>query len=196
MLRQTAIADIGLDNIIARLTLAVTLLKELNDAFGPPFVQPISNTIESLLQIVQVWNSKHGRSSNLLVGWDRISKEIKANVLSWWRTFTMWCMQLLTSISSLNPLDRYLPQCWTALESLWSMFGLLKGDLFMKFSLRTLHKTYIFIEVQQDRHKIKHLFRNNEMHSLLKDCCAGLDQAVEVFGVWSGIILWESTKWP
>jgi hypothetical protein len=45
---------VTLGNIAARLTPTVTLLKELNDAFGPPFVQSISNTIEALIKMVQV----------------------------------------------------------------------------------------------------------------------------------------------
>jgi hypothetical protein len=44
----------GLDNITVYLPLALTLLKELNDAFGPPFTKPIANTIESLINMVQV----------------------------------------------------------------------------------------------------------------------------------------------
>ncbi|KAF8166941.1 hypothetical protein K438DRAFT_249203 [Mycena galopus ATCC 62051] len=35
------------------LTLVLPLLKELNDAFGPPFVQPIVNTVQSLINLVQ-----------------------------------------------------------------------------------------------------------------------------------------------
>lgn len=42
---------------------------------------------------------------------------------------------------------------------------------------------YIFFEAQQDGNKIRQLFRNNEMSNLLKDCHAGLDQAMKVFGV-------------
>ncbi|KAJ7887623.1 hypothetical protein B0H14DRAFT_3127573 [Mycena olivaceomarginata] len=47
----------------------------------------------------------------------------------------------------------------------------------------TLRKIYTFVEAQQDRSKIKYLFRNNEMQNLLKDCHVGLDQAVEVFAI-------------
>ncbi|KAF7359753.1 hypothetical protein MVEN_00700000 [Mycena venus] len=42
-----------LNNITARLTPALTLLGELDDAFGPPFVRPISNTVLSLVTAVQ-----------------------------------------------------------------------------------------------------------------------------------------------
>jgi hypothetical protein len=57
-------AEIGLNNILAHLTPTVTLLKELNDAFGPPFVQPIAKTIESLINMVQVKISEHEQTNN------------------------------------------------------------------------------------------------------------------------------------
>ncbi|KAF8214706.1 hypothetical protein K438DRAFT_1749800 [Mycena galopus ATCC 62051] len=47
--------------------------------------------------------------------------------------------------------------------------------------IRTLHKIYTFVEVQQEGLKIKDLFRNNEINKLLQDCHAGLKQAQEVF---------------
>ncbi|KAF8144526.1 hypothetical protein K438DRAFT_1992774 [Mycena galopus ATCC 62051] len=49
-----------LDQITTCLTLALPLLKELNDAFGPPFVQPMVNTIQSLINLVQ--NVKQNKS--------------------------------------------------------------------------------------------------------------------------------------
>ncbi|KAJ7796123.1 P-loop containing nucleoside triphosphate hydrolase protein, partial [Mycena olivaceomarginata] len=53
MPRQSTVTEIRLNNIKGCLTPALTLLKELNDAFGPPFIQPIANTIESLIDMVQ-----------------------------------------------------------------------------------------------------------------------------------------------
>jgi hypothetical protein len=54
MLRQSTLAEIRVTNIVQCLSPALTLLKELNDAFGPPFIQPIANTIESLIGMAQV----------------------------------------------------------------------------------------------------------------------------------------------
>ena len=54
MPRKSTVADIRLVNIRACLTPALTLLTELHDAFGPPFIQPISNTVLSLMAMVQV----------------------------------------------------------------------------------------------------------------------------------------------
>ncbi|KAF8166937.1 hypothetical protein K438DRAFT_1856754, partial [Mycena galopus ATCC 62051] len=51
--RQLTDTKAHLDHIATCLTLALPLLKELNDAFGPPFVQPIVNTIQSLINLVQ-----------------------------------------------------------------------------------------------------------------------------------------------
>ncbi|KAJ7711023.1 hypothetical protein B0H14DRAFT_3172270, partial [Mycena olivaceomarginata] len=53
MPRQSTVTEIRLNNIKGCLTPALMLLKELNDAFGPPFIQPIANTIESLIDMVQ-----------------------------------------------------------------------------------------------------------------------------------------------
>ena len=54
MPREPTVTEIRLENLTACLTPAVTLLNELNDAFAPPFVQPISNTVASLLKLGQV----------------------------------------------------------------------------------------------------------------------------------------------
>ncbi|KAJ6603320.1 hypothetical protein DFH09DRAFT_1458747 [Mycena vulgaris] len=48
---------------------------------------------------------------------------------------------------------------------------------------QTLHKIHTFVEAQQDGNKIKQFFRQAEMNTLLKDCRAGLQQAVDVFKV-------------
>jgi hypothetical protein len=54
MPHQPTTTEIHLNNIVACLTPTVILLKELNDVFGPPFIQPISNTVETLISIAQV----------------------------------------------------------------------------------------------------------------------------------------------
>ncbi|KAF8209237.1 hypothetical protein K438DRAFT_1960963 [Mycena galopus ATCC 62051] len=53
MFRQLTGAKTHLDHITTCLTLALLLLNELNDAFGPPFVQSIVNTVQSLINLVQ-----------------------------------------------------------------------------------------------------------------------------------------------
>jgi hypothetical protein len=54
MLCQYTLTEIRVTNIVQSLSPALTLLKELNDAFGPPFILPIVNTIESLIGMAQV----------------------------------------------------------------------------------------------------------------------------------------------
>jgi hypothetical protein len=54
MPRHPEIPLVSITACLACLAPAVTLLKELNDAFGPPFVQPIANTIETLINTVKV----------------------------------------------------------------------------------------------------------------------------------------------
>ena len=56
MPRQSIVTEIRLNNIKGCLTPALTLLKELNNAFGPPFIRPIADTIESLISMAQVRN--------------------------------------------------------------------------------------------------------------------------------------------
>jgi hypothetical protein len=48
---------------------------------------------------------------------------------------------------------------------------------------RTLHKIHVFVEAQQDGNRIKQFFRQGEMSALLKDCNAGLKEALDVFKV-------------
>ncbi|KAF7364632.1 hypothetical protein MVEN_00332500 [Mycena venus] len=50
----------------------------------------------------------------------------------------------------------------------------------------TIHKIHTFLETQQDGNRIKNLFRTGELNTLLKECRAGLQQAMEVFKIESG----------
>ncbi|KAJ7354283.1 hypothetical protein DFH08DRAFT_984664 [Mycena albidolilacea] len=47
----------------------------------------------------------------------------------------------------------------------------------------TLRKIHTYVDAQQDGRRFKHLFRHNEMNSLLKDCRAGLEEALNVFNI-------------
>jgi hypothetical protein len=53
-LKMPTATEIRLDNIVACLTPALILLNELSDAFGPPFVQLISNTVNTLINVLKV----------------------------------------------------------------------------------------------------------------------------------------------
>jgi hypothetical protein len=67
MPRQSTATEIRFNTITACFTPALTPLNELDDAFGPLFVQPISNTILSLITTVLVIISEDRHLSNLLV---------------------------------------------------------------------------------------------------------------------------------
>ncbi|KAJ7181325.1 hypothetical protein C8R43DRAFT_1229266 [Mycena crocata] len=45
----------------------------------------------------------------------------------------------------------------------------------------TLHKIHKYVEAQQDRHKIRHFFRQSEIGVLLSNCNAGLQEALDAF---------------
>ncbi|KAJ6574255.1 hypothetical protein B0H19DRAFT_1063240 [Mycena capillaripes] len=47
----------------------------------------------------------------------------------------------------------------------------------------TLHKIHTFVEAQQNRSKVKNIFRQSEMNALRKDCKAGLQQGLAVFQI-------------
>ncbi|KAJ6510989.1 hypothetical protein C8R45DRAFT_1068835 [Mycena sanguinolenta] len=152
MPRQPTITESQLENLTACLTPAVRILNELNEAFAPPFIQPISNTIFSLINLVQ--NIKRNKKEcTLLV-------ENVYQVL-----YTMISLHIKSETAGSLP------------PAMIVHVG--------KFR-ETLHKIYIYIEAQQERNKFKHLFRNNEMNNLLKDCHAGLDQALQTFELTSG----------
>ncbi|KAJ6477746.1 P-loop containing nucleoside triphosphate hydrolase protein, partial [Mycena sanguinolenta] len=53
MPRQPTVTEIRLENLAACLVPTLEVLNELSDAFDPPFVQPISNAVASLLMCVQ-----------------------------------------------------------------------------------------------------------------------------------------------
>ncbi|KAJ7754712.1 hypothetical protein B0H14DRAFT_3600317 [Mycena olivaceomarginata] len=149
MPRQPTVTENRLNNTLASLTYTLRLLKELNDMFGPPFVQMISNTIEALISMAQ--NVKHNKDECV-----RLMENIN---------------QVLYAIINLH------------LKS--ETFGSLPPatvDNIGKFA-EALHKAYTFLEVQQGGSKIKHLFHNNAMQDLLKDCHLGLDKAMTVFRI-------------
>ncbi|KAJ7865163.1 hypothetical protein B0H14DRAFT_3133491, partial [Mycena olivaceomarginata] len=149
MPRQSTVTEIRLNNIKGCLTPALTLLKELNDAFGPPFIQPIANTIECLIDMVQ--NVKRNKDE---------------------------CAELMENI---HPVLYAIINLHLKAETVESLSPEMLDNI-GKF-METLHKIYTFLEGQQDGNRIKHLFRNNEIQKLFRDCHAGLDQAVEVFEV-------------
>ncbi|KAJ7166828.1 hypothetical protein C8R46DRAFT_1034821 [Mycena filopes] len=64
-------------------------------------------------------------------------------------------------------------ECFQLVESIHQI-------LYPIIQLQTLHKIYMFIQIQQDGNRIKQFFHQAQANKLLKDCRAGLDQAIEV----------------
>jgi hypothetical protein len=54
MPRQSTATEARITNITECLTPAITLLKELNDAFAPPFIEPLANTTLALITGIEV----------------------------------------------------------------------------------------------------------------------------------------------
>lgn len=69
--------EIRVNNIRTGLTPALALLNELSDAFGPPFLQPISKTVVSLMTTVQVRIASEGAHPMANQVW--IFKNVKRN---------------------------------------------------------------------------------------------------------------------
>jgi hypothetical protein len=89
---------------------------------------------------------------------------------------------------------QYPPEIWDSWDSTssnivshWKPFQVSISDVGEKrarlicFTWRTIHKIHTFVKEQQDSNKIKHLFRQGEMNTLLKDCHRGIKQALTVF---------------
>ncbi|KAJ7736149.1 hypothetical protein B0H16DRAFT_1764430 [Mycena metata] len=56
-----------------------------------------------------------------------------------------------------------------------------------------VHKIYTFLEAQQEGNIIRQLFRQSELNGLLKECRAGLDQAMEVFKIDTSFMVLNNT---
>ncbi|KAF8196282.1 hypothetical protein K438DRAFT_2122342 [Mycena galopus ATCC 62051] len=59
MPRQPSVNEIRLNDITTCLTLALPLLNELHDVFEPPFLQSIANTIQTMVNSVQLMEKIH-----------------------------------------------------------------------------------------------------------------------------------------
>ncbi|KAJ7457401.1 hypothetical protein FB451DRAFT_1509666 [Mycena latifolia] len=152
-----------LDNIVASLGAAVTTFDVVSKSLKTPFLQPISNTLHSLLTIMQV----KFRNSSFLLVFTETCQTVKRNQDE--------CTQMLEQIH----------------ELLYAVIWVhVKSDTGGELSpMITLHKVHTFVEAEQEKSKIKQFFRQGEMRTLLKACHRGLDQALDVFKVQGAKIL-------
>ncbi|KAJ7120339.1 hypothetical protein C8R44DRAFT_787936 [Mycena epipterygia] len=89
MPHQPSILEIRLKNIIACLTPALTLLNELHDGFGPPFIQPISTTTISLISAIQTVKRNKDECARLM---EDIHQVLYAIVNMYIRSDTVGCL--------------------------------------------------------------------------------------------------------
>ncbi|KAJ7131130.1 hypothetical protein C8R44DRAFT_904164 [Mycena epipterygia] len=155
MPQQHTVTEIRMNAVLAGFTPMVTLLNEVTDAFGMPFMRAISNTTLSLITSAQ--NVKRNKDE---------------------------CIQFMENIHSIL----YAIINLHITSETGGSLPLAILDHIGNFT-QTLHKIHMFVETQQDGNKIKYFFRQNQMNSLCKDCQAGLEEALEVFKVETGLII-------
>ncbi|KAK7042660.1 ATPase-AAA-core domain-containing protein [Favolaschia claudopus] len=149
MPRQPNFVDGRLENITNLFKPLIVVLHELNDAFGPAFIRPMSATLQALVDAAQ--RIKHNKSECVEL------METTHKII-----FEIVNLHIKSEVPGSLPVDTV--------------------DHVGRF-IETLRKIYAYIEAQQDGNKIKQLFRLAEATALLKDCQAGLAQAIEGFQV-------------
>ena len=121
MPRLPTVTEIRLENVADCLAPTVEVLNELNDAFAPPFVQPISNTVSSLRKCVQVRRLAM-KNSWANTDYARMWKRIKKNVLNCWRISTKCFTQSSTFIWGPKLQELCQLEWQSVLGNSWSMF--------------------------------------------------------------------------
>ncbi|KAJ7038059.1 hypothetical protein C8F04DRAFT_1328104 [Mycena alexandri] len=66
MPRRSNATEVRIKDITARLTPALTLLSEVGNTFGTPFIQPIVKTAEALIAGIKVWCPRKQSSKRLI----------------------------------------------------------------------------------------------------------------------------------
>ncbi|KAJ7690931.1 P-loop containing nucleoside triphosphate hydrolase protein [Mycena metata] len=160
MPRQDPATEARIHQLTACLTPAVTLLEDLNDVFGLPFIQPIVKTVQALIAGIQ--NVKRNKDE---------------------------CFELVEGIHQvLYPIIHLHLKAETAGSLLPSVLDKI-AEFTVYVDPRLVIKIYTFIEIQQDGNKIRQFFRQSEANKLLKGCHTGLDQAIESFKVQTGFTM-------
>ncbi|KAJ7131146.1 hypothetical protein C8R44DRAFT_904175 [Mycena epipterygia] len=152
---QPTVTEICMNAVLSCLTPMLTLLNEVMDAFGTPFMRAISSTTLSLIIVSQ--NAKRNKDE---------------------------CIQFMENIHGIlyAIIDLHITSETGG--------GLLPATLdHIGNFMQILHKIHTFVEAQQDGNRIKYFFRQNEMNKLRKDCQAGLEEALKVFKVETGLII-------
>ncbi|KAJ6575556.1 hypothetical protein DFH09DRAFT_1454858 [Mycena vulgaris] len=163
---QSTLAQTRATNISAALNAALATLTVVSASFKTPFLEPISNTMRSLLTAVQ---SSYARQT------------VKNNRDE--------CTRMLEHLHELLYAIILLYITSDATGGELSPTRLSELGRFTE----TLHKIHTFVEAQQEKSRIKQFFRQGEMSTLLKGCQTGLEQALEVFKVQDAHLLCDVT---
>ncbi|KAJ7482583.1 hypothetical protein FB451DRAFT_1442029 [Mycena latifolia] len=145
-------AQIRLNSIVTSLSVAVTTLGVV---LKTPFLQPITNTVHSLLTAVQTVKRNQDECAQML----EQTHELLYAVI--------WVHVKSDTGGELSP---------KMLDNL-GKFTEQVPPITLKNNIHT------FVEAEQEKSKIKQFFRQGEMRTLLKACHAGLEQALDVFKI-------------
>ncbi|KAJ7159686.1 hypothetical protein C8R46DRAFT_1287162 [Mycena filopes] len=157
-------AEIRANNITAYLTPALTLLDSLNDAFGLSYIQPIIKTTQALMVGVQNVKRNKDECFQLVesihqILYPIIQLHLKSGTLG---------TNPLAVLDAIGEFTEYVnTHLWESIEN----------DFIIQNPAQDIHVH----QIQQDGNKIKQFFHQAQASRLLKDCRAGLDQAIEAF---------------
>ncbi|KAJ7133282.1 hypothetical protein C8R44DRAFT_849434 [Mycena epipterygia] len=157
---KTALTQIRLDSIVACLTPILSLLNDISDAFGTPFIPAIAKTTLSLMTLAQVIYNYHNLGSQFYP----LLQNVKKNKDE--------CIQLMEEIHELL----------YAIINIHIKSG--TGSTLPPATLSAfgeLREVFVFMEAQQDGNKIKDFFHQSEKKILLNECRAGLQKAINMF---------------
>ncbi|KAJ7495121.1 hypothetical protein FB451DRAFT_1477651 [Mycena latifolia] len=166
-------AQIRLNNIVTSLSAAIPTLDVVTESLKTPFLQPISNTVHSLLTAVQPCQTVKRNQDECAQMLEQIHELLY--VIIWVHLKSDTGGELSPSI--LDNLGKFTEKslCLTS-EFAW-----------------TLHKIHTFVEAEQEKSKIRQFLRQGEMKGLRKACHTGLDQAIEVFQIQEAQVLRDVT---
>ncbi|KAJ7783997.1 hypothetical protein DFH07DRAFT_997497 [Mycena maculata] len=164
---HSANSETRLKNIIESLNITVDDLEILSDSLKIPFLSAISNITRAVLGSVQAVRQNRNGCALLM---EQIHKLLYGIITVHINSETSGELppEMLDHIGEFTEYD-HVP-VWDLNQSSVSEY-------------RTLHKVYSFIEAQQDKSRIRRFFRQGEMSTLLRECNAGLQKALEVFTV-------------
>ncbi|KAJ6600486.1 hypothetical protein DFH09DRAFT_1070279 [Mycena vulgaris] len=163
---QPSVPQIRFTNILTALSAAVVPFEMVSRSLNAPFLETISKTMRSLLNVVQVIFLQQ----SLLAGLIQFLQSMKKN--------TDECTRMLEQIHELIYAIIHLHIS----SDLGGGLAPNMLDNLGKFTT-TLQKIHTFVEAQQETSRIKKFFRQAEISTLLKGCNTGLEEALEVFKV-------------